>query len=39
LKSKKGIKGAFRKCQPNCNCGYGSGHSEWTSSADRVNRK
>ena len=33
------IKGFLRKCQPNCNCGYGSGHSEWTSSADRVNRK
>ena len=24
------IKGYFRKCQPDCGCAYGSGHSTWT---------
>jgi hypothetical protein len=36
LPSKDGkIKGYFRKCQSDCGCAYGSGHSTWTENSGR----
>ena len=31
--------GMCRKCQPNCGCGYGSGHSKWVFSSGQKNQK